>query len=60
MAASRRNLEKARSKLSSGYDGSEELLRIAGTVLTIAEDLYEEMDRKRMPENEKKRLTINS
>ena len=60
LAASRRNLEKARSKLSSGYDGSEELLRIAGTVLTIAEDLYEEMNRKRMPGNEKKRLTINS
>lgn len=60
LAASRRNLEKARSKLSSGYDGSEELLRIAGTVLTIAEDLYKEMDRKRMPENEKTRLMVDS
>ena len=59
LTASRRSLEKARSKLSSGYDGSEELLRIAGTVLTIAEDLYNEMERKHTPENEKKRLTVD-
>lgn len=59
LTASRRNLEKARSKLSSGYDGSEKLLRIAGTVLTIAEDLYDEMERKRRPESEKKRLTVD-
>ena len=59
LAASRRNLEKAQSKLSTGYDGSEKLLRIAGTVLTIAENLYNEMERKRTPENEKKRLTVD-
>ena len=59
LTASRRNLEKARSKLSAGYDGSEKLLRIAGTVLTIAEDLYNEMERKHTPEKEKKRLTVD-
>ena len=59
LTASRRSLEKARSKLSSGYDGSENLLRIAGTVLTIAEDLYNEMERKHAPEDEKKRLTVD-
>ena len=59
LTSSRRSLEKARSKLSAGYDGSENLLRIAGTVLTIAEDLYNEMERKHAPQNEKKRLTVD-
>ena len=49
LLASKRNLQKARSLLSTGYDDSEELLRTAGTVLTLAEDLYREMDRKRNP-----------
>ena len=60
LAASRRTLEKAQSKMSAGYDGSEQLLRIAGTVWTIAEDLYNGMERKRMPENKKKRLTVDN
>lgn len=41
------NLEKARRLLSSGYDGSEQLLRIADAVATLASDLVAEMDRKR-------------
>ena len=60
LTASRRTLEKAQSKMSAGYDGSEKLLRIAGTVWTIAEDLYNGMERKRMPENKKKRLTVDN
>ena len=60
LAASRRTLEKAQSKMPAGYDGSERLLRIAGTVLTIAEDLYNGMERKRTPENKKKRLTVDN
>ena len=56
LLTSKRELQKARGLLSTGYDGSEELLRIAGTVATLAEDLYREMDRKRNP-SEKKRLT---
>ena len=56
LLASKRELQKARGMLSTGYDGSEELLRIAGTVATLAEDLYREMDRKRNP-SERKRLT---
>ena len=59
LTTSRRNLEKSQRKLSAGYDGSEKLLRIAGTVLTIAEDLYNEMERKHTPENEKKHLTVD-
>ena len=38
LLASKRELQKARGMLSTGYDGSEELLRIAGTVATLAED----------------------
>ena len=52
--AARRNLEKARALLSTGYDGSEELLRAAGTVANLADDLYEEMDRKRNPGRKKR------
>ena len=46
LLASKRRLQKARAMLSTGYDGSEELLRIAGAVANIADDLYDEMDRK--------------
>ena len=57
LMAAKRNLERARSKLSSGYRNSDELLRIAHTVADIAEDLYEEMARKHRPKNRRKRLT---
>ena len=46
LLAAKRSLEKARALLSNGYDGSEELLRTAGTVANLADDLYEEMERK--------------
>lgn len=58
LLASKRHLQKAHSMLSTGYDGSAELLRIAGTVATLADDLYEEMTRKSTP-NQKKRITEN-
>ena len=50
--ASKRDLQKAHSLLSVGYDGSEELLRIAGTVANLADDLYDEMNRKCNPGKE--------
>ncbi len=46
LLAAKRNLEKARALLSTGFGGSEELLRAAGTVANLADDLYEEMERK--------------
>ena len=49
LLAAREQLQKAHSMLSEGYDGSEELLRTAGTIANLAEDLYNEMDRKRNP-----------
>lgn len=59
LMAAKRDLERARSKLSSGYRGSEELLRMTGTIVGIAEDLYEEMERKYRPKGKKKRLTMS-
>ena len=45
--AAKRDLEKARALLSTGYDGSRQLLVVAGDVSELASDLYAEMDRKR-------------
>lgn len=52
-------LQRARGLLTVGYDGSEELLRVAGTVADLADDLYEEMRRKRSP-GRAERLTEDS
>lgn len=52
LLAAREHLQKARGMLSEGYDGSEELLRTAGTVANLADDLYREMERKRNPVRE--------
>ena len=56
LLAAREHLQKAHSMLSEGYDGSDELLRTAGTVANLAEDLYNEMDRKRNP-TRRRRIT---
>ena len=56
LLASKRELQRAHSMLSTGYNGSEELLRIAGSVASLADDLYEEMERKHKP-SKKTRLT---
>ena len=47
--AAKRELEKARSLLTTGYDGSDQLLRVADDVAEIANDLYEEMYQKNTP-----------
>jgi hypothetical protein len=49
----KRSLQKARGLLSTGYDGSEELLKIALDVAETAGDLYSEMERKRRPKFQK-------
>lgn len=43
----KRSLMKCRASLTSGYDKSEELLRVAGTVFNLADDLYGEMEKQR-------------
>ena len=43
--AAKRDLEKARSMLSTGFGGSDDLLSVARDVAIIADDLFEEMRR---------------
>ena len=57
LLAAKRELTTARAYLTTGYENSEELLRIAGTVAEIAEEIYRDMERKRNPETKKTRLT---
>ena len=54
LLGAKRHLQKARSMLSTGYNSSEDLLRIAGSVADLADDLYSEMERKRDPEKRKR------
>lgn len=53
----KRELIKARATLTTGYDNSEDLLRIAGDVANLADDIYSEMERKQNPS--KRRTTRN-
>ena len=57
LIGAKRELATAQSYLTEGDDLSEELLKIAGTIANIADDLYEEMTRKRNPSNKKQRLS---
>ncbi|PLX98041.1 MAG: hypothetical protein C0623_13970 [Desulfuromonas sp.] len=52
----KRELLRAKSHLATGYDKSESLLRVAGTVATTADSIYSEMEQMRTPEK-KERLT---
>lgn len=47
--AAKRNLEKVHSLLSTGYDGSQQLLTVAEDVADLADDLHAEMERKSSP-----------
>ena len=47
--SSKRSLEKARGLLSTAYDGSRQLLSVAADVSELANDLYEDMERKNRP-----------
>lgn len=56
LLTAKRELTTARAALSSGYDNSYELLKIAGTIANMAEDLYNEMERKANPNQKKTRI----
>lgn len=49
LLASKRELEQARASLTTGFDGSQDLLRIANEVANLADDLHAEMLRKSQP-----------
>ena len=52
----KRELQRAKAHVATGYDCSEGLLRTAGTVATMADSIYNEMDRMRNPDK-KARIT---
>ena len=55
LVAAKQHLEKARGILSTGYDGSKELLRIAAAAADLAYDLHEEMERKSLPKRDRRK-----
>jgi hypothetical protein len=57
LLAAKRDLTTARANLTTGYDRSDELLRIAGTIANMADDIYSEMARKQDPEKKKLRIS---
>ena len=57
LLAAKRELTTARAYLTTGYQRSEEVLRIAGTVADMAGEIYDEMHRKFSPETKRARLT---
>jgi hypothetical protein len=46
LLAAKRELTTARANLTIGYDRSQALLKIAGSIANMADDIYTEMDRK--------------
>ena len=52
--AAKRNLEKAHSLLSTGYDGSQQLLAVAEDVANLADDLHEQMERRNSPRRQRR------
>lgn len=57
LLGAKRELTTARAHLTTGYDKSEALLRIAGSVAEMADDIYKEMERKQSPGKKSPRLT---
>lgn len=44
LLSAKRSLQKARAHLSTGYKGEESLVKVAGSVADLADDLYREME----------------
>lgn len=55
----KRNLQKAKSFVSEGYNGEESLLKVAGTIFNLAESLYDEMDKKNKGNVDDKKYRIS-
>ena len=52
--AAKRELEKAHSLLSTGYDDSKQLLEVADAIAELADDLHKAMERKYQPRRERR------
>jgi len=57
LLSTKRTLQKARAHLTTGYEGEENLLKVAGSVANLADDLYREMETLYKEKNGKKRNT---
>ena len=60
LLAAKRELTTARAYLTTGYDNSDALLRVAGSVAEMADDIYLELERKRISKTDrpkKRRVT---
>lgn len=55
LLAAKRGLQKARAYLTTGYKGEENILRVAGSVAQLADDLYEEMEKVNKELSQKKK-----
>ena len=55
----KQNLQKARAMLTDGYQGSEDLLRTAGSIANLADDLYREMERVRINDSKTRLVEEN-
>ncbi len=52
------SLIKAKGFLAQGYNGSGQLLSLAGTIAELADDIYEEMERKKEPKKREKKKRV--
>lgn len=52
--AAKRSLEKSRSLVTTGYDGSDQLLTVADDVAELAADLYEDMYQRNSPRRDRR------
>lgn len=59
LLSAKRELSTAQASITDGYLGSEELLRVAGSIAKMGEDLYIAMEQKRSPKK-RARLTEES
>jgi hypothetical protein len=57
LLAAKRDLATAQAHITTGYDKSEALLRIAGSIANIADDIYTQMELKKTPGTKKPRLS---
>lgn len=57
LLAAKRDLLLARTYITTGHDKSVELLKLAGTVAELADDIYTEMERKIAPPQQRVRMT---
>jgi len=57
LLAAKRDLTTAQAHITTGYDKSEALLRIAGSIANIADDIYTQMEHKTSPGIKKPRLS---